>query len=314
MKETVMDDALIGTIVERRFVIDKVIGRGGISTVYKVKHLHADIEACIKILHSSYTSTEESVERFRREAAITNAINHANVVHMLSYGVLRGELERSEGFEPETVKEPRPYLILELLKGAGLDRIIRKGAIGQSQSLQITRAVLDALIVAHEMGIIHRDIKPSNVMIVESISEMDQMYSDLPVSQVKLLDFGIAKCNACHDAEVQRLTQAGSIFGSPLYMSPEQCKGDDLDQRSDIYSLGCMLYEMLTGIPPYQGQNVMHTFAMHIYEQPRSFNELADMPAINPQLEAIVMRCLAKDRKDRFQNGVELKQALASIY
>lgn len=314
MKETVMDDALIGTIVERRFVIDKVIGRGGISTVYKVKHLHADIEACIKILHSSYTSTEESVERFRREAAITNAINHANVVHMLSYGVLRGELERSEGFEPETVKEPRPYLILELLKGAGLDLIIKKGAIGQSQSLQITRAVLDALIVAHEMGIIHRDIKPSNVMIVESISEMDQMYSDLPVSQVKLLDFGIAKCNACHDEEVQRLTQAGSIFGSPLYMSPEQCKGDELDQRSDIYSLGCMLYEMLTGIPPYQGQNVMHTFAMHIYEQPRAFNELADMPAINPQLEAIVMRCLAKDRQDRFQNGVELKQALASIY
>lgn len=107
MKETVMDDALIGTIVERRFVIDKVIGRGGISTVYKVKHLHADIEACIKILHSSYTSTEESVERFRREAAITNAINHANVVHMLSYGVLRGELERSEGFEPETVKRTK---------------------------------------------------------------------------------------------------------------------------------------------------------------------------------------------------------------
>ncbi len=300
------DEALIGSTIENRFVLDRILGRGGISTVYLGRHNRVDMTVAVKILHTHFSDTEESIERFKREAIIINALNHPNIVHMISYGILHDNDSKSK-------EEARPYLVLEHLEGHGLDHLLdQQTRLSPEQSLEIINAVVDGLIFAHELGIVHRDIKPSNVMLVEKLSESDKPYSD-GHSNVKLLDFGIAKCQSAHDKTSQKLTQPGFIFGSPLYMSPEQCKGDELDIRSDIYSLGCMFYEMLSGRAPLRGSNAMHTFAMHLYEMPLAFKNLPDPVKISPKLEKIIFKCLTKRPEDRYKSCTELKKALSAL-
>lgn len=300
------DEALIGSVIENRFVLDSILGRGGISTVYLGRHNRVDLSVAVKILHTHFSDTDESIERFKREAIIINALNHPNIVHMISYGILQDD-QKSKDLA-------RPYLVLEHLQGHGLDHLLdQKTRLSQEQSLEIIRAVVDGLVFAHDLGIVHRDIKPSNVMLVDQLSQSDAPYVDSSHSNVKLLDFGIAKCQSAHDKTSQKLTQPGFIFGSPLYMSPEQCKGDELDIRSDIYSLGCMFYEMLAGIAPLRGSNAMHTFAMHLYEMPRPFRALAGPPKVSAALEQIIFQCLTKKPEERFSSCSELKQALSAI-
>ncbi|CAN5604995.1 hypothetical protein BH11CYA1_BH11CYA1_42130 [soil metagenome] len=305
------DEALIGSVIENRFVLDRVLGRGGISTVYLGRHNRVDLSVAVKILHTHFSDTDESIERFKREAIIINALNHPNIVHMISYGILQDE--PPEGKEASS-ENARPYLVLEHLKGHGLDHLLESHtSLSQEQSIEIVSAVVDGLSFAHDLGIVHRDIKPSNVMLVDQLSESDAHYTDNVHSNVKLLDFGIAKCQSALDTTSQKLTQPGFIFGSPLYMSPEQCKGIDLDFRSDIYSLGCMFYEMLSGRPPLRGSNAMHTFAMHLYEMPLPFKHLPDPVKINSKLEKIIFKCLTKNPAERFASCKDLKKALTSL-
>lgn len=302
------DEALIGSTIENRFVLDRILGRGGISTVYLGRHNRVDLSVAVKILHTHFSDTEESIERFKREAIIINALNHPNIVHMISYGILQDDSAN------QTKESARPYLVLEHLQGHGLDHLLdEQTRLSQEQSLEIINAVVDGLIFAHDLGIVHRDIKPSNVMLVEQLSESDAPYTDGNHSNVKLLDFGIAKCQSAHDKTSQKLTQPGFIFGSPLYMSPEQCKGDDLDIRSDIYSLGCMFYEMLAGAAPLRGSNAMHTFAMHLYEMPLPFKSRPEPIKVNSKLEKIIFKCLTKKPEDRYKSCLELKRALSAL-
>jgi eukaryotic-like serine/threonine-protein kinase len=302
-------DALLGAVLENRFHLESIIGRGGISTVYKARHQAVDLLVAAKVLHSSFSNTQESIERLRREAAIINTLNHPNIVHMYSFGVLSGELKKSNG-DTELVEEPRPYLVLEHLNGIGLDAMLkREGRLPIKAIYEIMGGVFEGLKSAHDQGVIHRDIKPSNVMLVKEVADYDKEYPGEYNRHVKLLDFGIAKCNKCNDQEAQALTQPGYIFGSPLYMSPEQCMGRDLDLRSDIYSLGCMLYEMLAGHPPFDGENAMHTFAMHIYEAPKSLKTQEGLHDLSQGLDEVVLKCLRKDVEERFSSIDEFRLA-----
>jgi serine/threonine protein kinase len=295
---TADDKKLIGTVIENRFVLEKILGRGGISTVYEAKHNRVDLTVAVKVLHTHYTDTEESVERFKREAIIINALNHPNIVHMISHGVLDG---------------PRPYLVLEHLDGRGLDEILdEEQRLDEEATVKIIGAVVEGLKFAHDLGIVHRDIKPSNVMLVQKLSESDQPYIKGEVTNLKLLDFGIAKCQS-QDQFSQKLTQPGYIFGSPLYMSPEQCMGNDIGIPSDIYSLGCMFYEMLAGAPPLRGQSSMHTFAMHLYEMPPAFDTLATPVKVSPAVQEIIFKCLAKKPEQRYSSAHELSAAIADL-
>ncbi|MFA7340658.1 MAG: serine/threonine-protein kinase [Candidatus Obscuribacterales bacterium] len=307
------DEALIGSTIENRFVLERILGRGGISTVYLGRHNRVDLSVAVKILHTHFSDTDESIERFKREAIIINALNHPNIVHMISYGILQDDGANLSKAKAKA-DEARPYLVLEHLQGHGLDHLLdEKTRLSQEQSLEIVKAVVDGLIFAHDLGIVHRDIKPSNVMLVDQLSQSDAPYTDDNHSNVKLLDFGIAKCQSAHDKTSQKLTQPGFIFGSPLYMSPEQCKGDELDIRSDIYSLGCMFYEMLAGVAPLRGSNAMHTFAMHLYEMPLPFKSRPEPIKVNPKLEKIIFKCLTKKPEDRYKSCLELKKALLAV-
>ncbi len=308
---------LVGCLVEGRFLIEEIIGVGGLSTVYLAGHNRADLKVAVKIMHSNLTDTEESIERFRREAEIINKLNHPNVVHIYSAGVLEGELKREDGTTMR-LETPRPYLVLERLHGQDLDNVLKKvGRFDEKESYRIISSVLKALSEAHQLGIIHRDIKPSNVMLVDKVSCFDKHYPLDQFEPVKLLDFGIAKCMRCYDENRDReLTQPGMVFGSPLYMSPEQCLGRELDCRTDIYSLGCMYFRMLTGRAPFEGESPMHTFAMHMYETPPPLTELlgADGPAPDPRLVTLINSCLSKKADERPASAAEMLAELQSFY
>jgi serine/threonine protein kinase len=305
---------LLGAVLEKRFKLEHVIGKGGLSTVYKGHHEQAGFPVAVKVLHDDFSGTDESLERFKREATIINKLNHPNIVHMYSFGLLSKDMEGIMVDQlPSTV--PLPYLVLEHLDGYGLDTILdEREKLPELMSFRIIAGVLEGLEFAHDLGIIHRDIKPSNVMLVHDMNDTDKTYSGTFSQHVKLLDFGIAKCSRCNDKQHIQLTQPGFVFGSPLYMSPEQCKGQDVDTRSDIYSLGCMYYEMLSGQPPFKGESAVHTFAMHLYEKIKPLPVGDGEGEVKAGLNDILAKCLAKEREDRYQTVKELKRDLIELY
>jgi serine/threonine protein kinase len=307
-------DKLVGALIEKRFKLESVIGQGGLSTVYKGHHETAGFPVAVKVLHSDYSDTDESRERFKREAAIINHLNHPNIVHMYSFGFLSNE---TEGLAPQfrPGSDPLPYLVLEHLSGYGLDDILdQRDKLSENLAYRLVAGVIEGLQFAHERGIVHRDIKPSNVMVIDELSDVDKSYPGPYSQHVKLLDFGIAKCSAHHDKKPADLTQPGFVFGSPLYMSPEQCKGQEVDQRSDIYSLGCMYYEMLKGEPPFKGESAVHTFAMHLYEKPVTLPIGKGDGLVSQELNEIIMKCLEKEREARWLSVSQLRQALKDLY
>lgn len=309
------EDLLLGAIIEDRFIITEKLGQGGMSTVYVGKHKQIDLKVAIKVLHSTLKSDEnpqavqESIERFRREAGIINRLNHENVIHTLSFGILSSIIkldDEGKPYEDTKLEEPKPYLVLELLEGKALDTILKEQTrLTLRTASLIIEATGRALSAAHDIAVVHRDIKPGNVMIVSKKES---------ATGVKVLDFGISKMlqNPDEESRQQSLTATGVVFGSPLYMSPEQCMGQELDHRTDIYSLGCMFYELLTGQPPFSGKNPLHTFAMHIYEKPKSPNfYLKKEDQIPPEAETLILKCMEKDPEERYQTIGELMSALA---
>lgn len=303
---------LVGAIIENRFLLTEVIGVGGLSTVFLAEHTKADLRVAVKVLHSYISDSEESIERFKREAAIINHLNHPNIVHVLSFGVLENAVEKADGSSME-LDIQRPYLVLEHLEGEGLDKVLeRERQMDEKEAYRIVCGVLKGLEEAHELGIVHRDVKPSNVMLTSESSSFDRDYPLEHFQAIKLLDFGIAKCNKVHDEDRKSLTQPGFVFGSPLYMSPEQCMGRELDSLTDIYSFGCMYYRMLAGVAPFEGESAMHTFAMHLYETARPIGEVREGLAAG--VAPIIERCLLKDKAKRFQSARDLMKALHAVY
>ena len=270
------------TVPGYRFI--KLIGSGGMGDVYEAEHIVLKKRVAIKTL-KSHLHEGSAFRRFQTEAQAASRLAHPNIVSVYDCSVSQtGE----------------PYMIMDLVKGETLAQYLkRKGDLTIEESLQIISDICAGVICAHEKNILHRDLKPSNVILDET--------GEKRVARV--LDFGLAKMLE-NEGMVARMTRTGEVMGTPSYMSPEQVNGHKLDQRSDIYSIGCILYEMLTGSPPILGKNAMETMVRQLNEIPLSLSEAA-MKEFPQELEQIIARALAKDPANRFQT---LKEMLFSLY
>lgn len=276
-------DALTGATILGHYQIDSEIGAGGMSRVYKAKDPVFDRWVAIKVL-SAPTPADKELLRFQQEARSIGSLNHAGIVAVHEFAVSDAG---------------QPYLVMEHVDGKPLSDLIAKQTfIPKDRCVAIALQIIDALGYAHQKGVVHRDLKPSNVMLQSSGDTADS---------VKILDFGIAKRV---DSEIQGLTKTGEVFGTPLYMSPEQCAGNKTDHRSDIYSLGCVLYEMLVGKPPHNGETALSTAIKHMQEEPLKLSSVRSDLQFPGELEAIIWKMLAKDINLRYQSMAEIRSDL----
>ncbi len=275
------EDTLEGGVFADRYEIVARLGGGGMSTVYKARHMHMDKIVAIKVLQTNVGNTAESIKRFQLEAKATSKLEHPNVISIFDFGVS---------------EDGRPYMVMEYLEGISLsDLLDKKGKLPVSGLKEIFVPVCEGLTHAHQNGIIHRDLKPGNIMLARTQSGG---------VNVKIVDFGLAKLVNSE----QKLTQTGETFGSPLYMSPEQCLGKQLDQRADIYSLGCVLFECITGQPPFIGASVIDTFNKHLRDNPPPFPPDLRVPN---QVQQLIYCCLAKDKNGRPASAQDLIATLS---
>lgn len=284
-------DSLVGSILDSKYEILSEIGRGGMSIVYKAHHQHMDRIVAIKVLQSQLVSDQTSTKRFRQEAQAASLLKHANVIGVHDYGIA------------ESTKQP--YIVMDHLVGESLSDVIKRGNhVDEQKAVKIFLQACDALEHAHKKGVLHRDLKASNIMLVEEEGKKDI---------VKVVDFGIAKFMPSSGKQPQNLTQTGEIFGSPIYMSPEQCLGETLDVRSDIYSMGVLMYEALSGMPPLMGDTIIDTMKMHVEKKPASFSQARPDLKISKDLEAAVFKALEKQPAARFQSMQEFYSALEVV-
>jgi serine/threonine protein kinase len=280
-------DGLEEVLVADRYRVLRRLGAGGMGVVYLAEHVAIEKRVALKVLLHEYSNKPVQKERFLREAKAAAKINHPNVVDITDFG------ETPDG---------RVFFAMEYLEGEDLHHVIRRGgALPWARARPILLQICSALGSAHAKGIIHRDLKPENIKLVSRGEKEDF---------VKLLDFGIARITDLGDAG-RRLTKTGMIFGTPEYMSPEQASGERADHRADLYALGLIMYEMLTGKLPFSGDNFMAILTKHLHVEPVPPRELN--PTICPEAEAIVLRALAKDRDARFQSMEQMAAAIASI-
>ncbi|CAN5159060.1 hypothetical protein BH10CYA1_BH10CYA1_31350 [soil metagenome] len=271
-----------------RLEIVEQIGKGGMAVVYKARHLVMNKMVAVKLLLPHLTSDPTSLKRFQQEAQATATLSHANIVHIHDCGLTSGQA----------------FIIMDFVEGKSLEQIIREDPLTPERAIEIFVQICEALNHAHERGIIHRDLKPSNVMLTTDKNGFDL---------VKVVDFGIAKLLTSDDGlTMNNLTQTGEVFGSPLYMSPEQCSGKKLDHRSDIYSLGCLMYEALIGEAPIIGKNFLDTMQKHLTDLPAPFpSEIAKNP-LAKKLQVIIFTCLAKEPSARYATMKEISRDLRS--
>ncbi len=266
------------------------IGSGGMGVIYKARHIALNQTVAIKMLHNNRMD-EVSVRRFQQEAKAVTALDHPSIVRVRDFGVS---------------ESGQPHMVLDYIEGDTLSKSIQKTAgLPLGESLDIFIQACDALEHAHSRGVLHRDLKPSNIMLVPRIA-------GAPL--VKIVDFGIAKINLPEiESGVMNLTQTGEVFGSPLYMSPEQASGTKLDKRSDIYSFGCVMFETLAGTPPFVGGSSIETIFRQLNDKAPSLKEGSLGKDFPPELETIVAKALEKKPDDRFQSMSELKHQLIGL-
>ncbi len=285
-------DPLIGQTIDGRFRIVEVIGKGAMGKVYRAVQLPLNRAVAIKLLDSRYGAgkDESFKQRFLVEAALTSKLNHPNTVRVLDYGSTRDGLF---------------FLAMEYLDGETLEKLLTKGPLPWHRVLSIGQQMARALREAHELGVVHRDLKPGNVVLLHADDDADF---------VKVLDFGLVKSFVeGHELEGRAITQQGMLMGSPPYMAPEQGEKNRADPRSDIYSLGTMLFEMLTGKPPFSGGGALEVILKHVHQPVPAIVAPSKFEAVPEALQAIVMRCLAKSPMDRFQAMDELLIALQDV-
>jgi serine/threonine protein kinase len=283
----VQKDELIGTVLNDRYRVLIEVGRGGMSIVYKGVHEMMDRTVAIKMLQSQHVTDQLSIKRFQQEAQAASHLQHPNIITVYDCGV---------------VATGQPYIVMDFLEGESLTDVIKAANhLAYQRVVPIFVLACEALEHAHQKGVIHRDLKSSNIMLVEVEGKKDF---------VKVVDFGIAKLTNASGKVAQNLTQTGEIFGSPIYMSPEQCLGQNLDSRSDIYSMGAMMYEALTGLPPLMGDTIYATMKMHVSQMPEPFSKARPDLKIPETIERITFKALAKKPEQRFQTMQEFRDAL----
>jgi serine/threonine-protein kinase len=278
----VASGALVGRTLDQKYYLESKLGAGGMGSVYRAKRVLIGDWVAVKVLHQDQMADPRAIERFRREAQIAARLKHPNVVAVHDFGV------SEEGLS---------YLVMDLAEGESLSSMIeRQGALAESDAAEIARQVCAALDEAHRQGVVHRDIKPQNI-VVQTIQKG---------LQVKVLDFGSA---ASIDITT-RLTRNGAVIGTPHYMSPEYCLGEELDGRSDIYSLGIVLFEMLTGVVPFDSPTPTAIVIKHVNDTPPPPRMLN--PKISPAIESVALRALEKGRDARQQTAAEMARELIS--
>ena len=280
-------DPLIGQVFADKYEIIDVLGEGGMSIVYKARHLQMDRIVAVKLLLEHLVSDKTALARFEHESKAASSLSHQNIVTVHDFGMN---------------KSGQAYFVMDCLEGETLMEILeRERRLSIPQALNIFKQTCAGLYHAHKKGVIHRDLKPSNLVLITQ---------DDGSTLVKIVDFGIAKLLPKDGKPRQNITQTGEIFGSPLYMSPEQCNAKSMDQRSDIYSLGCLMYETLAGVPPIMGDTFVNTVLKHLNEAPPPFSKTAPDAHIPPQIEACILKCLEKNPDNRYQSASEVSQSL----
>ncbi len=275
--------------------ITRKLGEGGMGEVYEAEHIFLGRRAAIKCLLRELSSNAEAVGRFFIEAKTAAMLNHPGLVDIYDQG------HTGEG------PESRVFIIMEYLDGEDLGTLLRRDTkVSPKMAVAITRQVASALAAVHAKGIVHRDLKPDNLFMVKN-------HGHPSAFRVKVLDFGIAKLTGPENKDLSVKTRTGSVLGTPSYMSPEQCRGHGkIDWRSDIYSLGCILHEMLTGHPPFKGSGYGEVLAQHIYEPPPHLRTID--PTIPEALEQLVLRTLVKTPDQRLQTMEELSAQLDGLF
>lgn len=272
-----------GDIIASRYEFIEKLGEGGMGSVFKAHDKLLKRSVAVKILNVSSVSQDDIV-RFHREAKAASNIVHPNVIKVLDFGV---------------TESGQPYMVMEFVNGKNLHDLIKtKGALPIQLSLELVEQICNGMIAVHRVGIVHRDLKAGNILVIEP---------DNASPEVKILDFGIAK--AFKSSQESTLTQTGHILGSPRYMSPEQARGETLDERSDIYSLGCITFEMLTGEPLFTAPTALETMALHTSAKPPKLADKRSYP-FPEQVEELVAHAVAKKPDERFASMIDLKKAV----
>jgi eukaryotic-like serine/threonine-protein kinase len=267
----------IGTTIGERFRIDQLIGRGAMAEVYRALDAETRAAVALKILRHTHVTDAVALARFAREADVQTRVRHRNVAALLATGL--------------TADRAEPYLAVELLRGKSLRGVIKsEGRIAPRRAASYAWQALQGLSAVHEAGILHRDLKPANIMLEPSPG---------PVDRVVLIDFGFATFEGS-----AKLTQQGTVVGSLTYIAPERLRGEATDPRADLYAMGVILFELLTGRPPFKADDDFDLIDMHINADPPSLTDLE--VALPPELDAVVHRALAKYPDERFSTAAEM--------
>jgi len=291
---TLLTETLIGRILEGKYRLDAQLGSGGMGTVYKARRLRIDDDVAIKIMRTQFVSDNTALERFRREARTAASLRHPNIVVIHDFG--------------ETAESDIPaFIVMELLPGESLREVMkREGRLDLQRAIAVMREICAGVAAAHMNGILHRDLKPENVMILPP-------YSDSRNESVKVVDFGLARLRNLDPDE--RLTEVGALLGTPCYMSPEQCRGEELDTRSDVYSLAGLLYEMLLGTHPFMASSNAEIISKNLHKLPEPFPSSLDVPF---SIEQVIRKGLSKAAEARQDHAEsfsrELKGAMEGTF
>jgi serine/threonine protein kinase/beta-lactam-binding protein with PASTA domain len=271
-------------LLSNRYELGETLGYGGMSEVHKGRDVRLGRDVAVKVLRADLARDPQFQERFRREAQNAAALNHPAIVAVYDTG------------ETRTEYGPLPYIVMEYVDGRTLRDIVKtEGPLPGQRAMEIMADVCAALDFSHRHGIIHRDVKPANVMITKT-------------GAVKVMDFGIAR--AMHDGQAA-VTQTAAVIGTAQYLSPEQARGETVDARSDVYATGCVLFELLTGEPPFTGDSPVAVAYQHVREDPRKPSQLN--PRVSPQLDAIVLKAMAKGAANRYQSAAEMRMDIVRV-
>lgn len=271
-----------------KYIIKDKIGQGHLGEVFQATSIDSDQEFAIKFLTSTYANQDRAIQRFKREAKAASELEHPNIVKVYEFG---------------DTEDGSCYIVMELIKGLTLRRMIRRnGPLEARDCVNIFLQVTDALAHAHGRGLVHRDLKPSNI-IIQNRGKEDQ--------NIKLVDFGLARHIDSTKAAEEKVTLEGYVVGTPAYMSPEQCLGKTIDPRSDIYSLGCVMFRALTGIAPVAGTTARETMENQIHRTSVPLDRIPRHIIVPEDLKKIMEIALMKEPEDRYQKVEEMRSALS---